>query len=124
MNTTKILGVVALSAMLSGCMSHKHAVFFDAGSTKLSKSSKEVLMGSVEESKCPWKDITLIGYTDKKGNKKSNIKLADKRVDAVSAALISMGVKPSKIRKVASTEASIDNNANLKHARRVQLIIK
>jgi outer membrane protein OmpA-like peptidoglycan-associated protein len=125
MKTNKVLGVAVLTAMLSGCMTHQHAVYFDTGSSKLTKASKEVLMGAAKETNCPWKEVTLTGFTDKTGGKMSNIKLSDKRVASVNTELMNLGIKPKKINTVASSMSSIDKtNKNLSQARRVEIIIK
>jgi OOP family OmpA-OmpF porin len=124
MKTNKILGLAVLTAMLSGCMTHKHAVYFDTGSSKLSKGSKDVLVGAAKESNCIWKEVTLTGFTDKTGSKTNNVKLSNKRVSAVREELMTLGVKAKKINIVPGSAMSIDTNPPMSQGRRVEILIK
>ncbi|MCE3231998.1 MAG: OmpA family [Rickettsiaceae bacterium] len=121
---SKFLGMAILAVTLSACVTHKHAVYFGSGGSKLDKEDKLILAQTMKEVSLGQK-ITLTGFTDKQGGTKTNIKLADKRVAAVNAELIKMGVSPKKIRLVSSSDSSIDKAvSNLGEARRVELLVK
>jgi outer membrane protein OmpA-like peptidoglycan-associated protein len=82
-------------------------VYFSFDSAKLDTKAQAVIRGVLAaEKKYDPAHVKLTGYTDRAGNPTYNDVLAKERVDAVSKALWSNGVKPSKL------EISISGEAN------------
>ena len=67
----------------------------------------------------------IVGHTDAKGNREYNLKLSQRRADAIREALINpFGIKPARIEAVGLGEEQLLNRSNPEAAenRRVQLI--
>jgi OOP family OmpA-OmpF porin len=74
-------------------------VLFGFDKYKLSSTGEQVLdMIITELNKTEYKSISLDGYTDRFGTAKYNLKLSQKRADAVKAYLVAHGVDASKIK--------------------------
>lgn len=72
---------------------------FEFNSATIPDSQKAKMFYNYDLAKCDMaKAITVIGYADKTGNSRYNFDLGLARASAVSEALISHGVDPSKIR--------------------------
>lgn len=100
------------------------SVYFASGASAISAEGAEKLAEWVENAKAleAGYSIVLNGFTDKRGPAELNLRLANKRIQAVKAALIGLGVPQSSI---LSGYMGIDlQQEDLANARRVQLLIK
>lgn len=74
------------------------SIHFSTGDYKLKQSSKRILNNIVQVMK-EYEDVRfdIQGHTDATGNKDLNLKLSQKRVEAVSAYLISQGIEACRL---------------------------
>ena len=74
------------------------AVLFARGSAVLKKGSGKVLDTVAADLKKNDNKFTVQGHTDSTGTEAGNMKLSQKRADAVKAALVKRGIKAERIR--------------------------
>ena len=86
----------------------KLEVYFASGKAKLTANSKRTLRELAKKlNSKERKDerYQILGYTDDRGNDKSNLKLSQKRADAVVTELVKNGVDKSRLEAVGMGEA-------------------
>ena len=93
-----------------GCLVEeiKLEVYFASGKAKLTANSKRTLRELAKKlNSKERKDerYQILGYTDDRGNDKSNLKLSQKRADAVVTELVKNGVDKSRLEAVGMGEA-------------------
>lgn len=76
----------------------KGDMLFARGSATLNKNSNKVLDEVALELKKNQNKFTIHGHTDSTGTEAGNMKLSQKRADAVKAALVKRGIKAERIR--------------------------
>lgn len=75
-----------------------HGLKFNQGSDKIPPEAHSILINLVNTlKKATSVRVEIRGYTESRGNKRSNIKISQKRADAVRAFLISNGLEPHRI---------------------------
>jgi OmpA-OmpF porin, OOP family len=74
------------------------SMLFASGSAVLKKGSGKVLDGVAAELKKSDNKFTVQGHTDSIGSEAANMKLSQKRADAVKAALVKRGIKAERVR--------------------------
>ena len=76
------------------------SIFFPPGSTTVDDIRKEKLRQHAEYLKLnPVKIVTLVGYTDGRGNRNYNLAITEERLTAVSKWLRACGVLPGQIQR-------------------------
>ena len=124
MKTNKILGTALLVGLLSACThTNKYTLYFDNGSSTLTKENKQKLMKITSDAKFDKAKVVISGHADGKGNLKDNIKLSDKRVIATDKEIVELGVMPKKLVKLASSEKSVSPGKDLSQERRVDITV-
>ena len=121
----KISGAFAALLMLSAC-SHgavmcenfkeefRHdEVLFSTGKAELTPEGKSVLDRQIEWlKKNPNKKIVVQGYTDPRGTEAYNMKLGEKRADAVKNYIVKAGVNPNRVSVVSMGETELATTQN------------
>ncbi|MDS4013498.1 MAG: OmpA family protein [Candidatus Accumulibacter sp.] len=106
----------------------KRTVYFAFGEAAIDEEGGEVLRQNAQKLK---EDsqlvVTLVGHTDNLGSPAYNLAVADKRVEAVSERLRSLGVARSQIRRLPvgsehSSKIRCDGEACRRTMRRVELV--
>ncbi len=120
-----LLGVFGALLMLSGCASDatkceafkevfkQNQVFFATGKAQLTPESKKVLDKQIAWLKAnPTKKIIVQGYADPRGTEAYNMKLGQKRADAVKAYFVQSGINADRVSVVSfgSTELATTQN--------------
>jgi outer membrane protein OmpA-like peptidoglycan-associated protein len=104
------------------------AIQFDLGSARIRPSSYSALGLMADALYSPYLQgycFLVVGHTDSRGSREFNLKLSDKRAEAIRAALINpFGIGPGRIEAVGLGEEQLLNSADPKaeENRRVQLI--
>ena len=100
-----------------------HAVFFDSGMIELHEEAKATLrdVAEIMEKRSQW-DVTLIGFTDSKGDLATNKQLSMRRAIAVKNFLGQNGVPFDHIHIAAAGE--ISDGPDDAHNRRVEIELK
>lgn len=70
-------------------------IYFDTGSAALSNSEQKKLIDIIPDLKK--RDVYLVGYADPRGSENFNLKLSQKRAQAVAAFLHNLGIAVSRI---------------------------
>jgi len=76
----------------------KGDLLFDTGSATIKKGSGKLLDQLVPELQKSQGKFTVQGHTDSRGTYDGNMKLSQKRADAVKDALVKRGIDPKRIR--------------------------
>ena len=122
---TKVLGALGVLLMLSGC-SHSAVmcenfkeefrhdeVLFSTGKADLTPEGKNVLDKQIAWLKeNPKKKIIVEGYADPRGTEAYNMKLGEKRADAVKNYITRAGINPNRVAVVSmgATELATTQN--------------
>ena len=121
----KVLGALGVLLMLSGC-SHgavkcegfkeefRHdEVLFSTGKAELSPQGKKVLDKQIAWLKeNPKKKIIVEGYTDPRGTEAYNMKLGEKRAEAVKNYITKAGINPNRVAVVSLGETELATTQN------------
>lgn len=121
----KVLGAFCALLMLSGC-SHSavkcegfkeefrhNEVLFSTGKAELTPEGKKVLDKQIEWlKKNPTKKIIVEGYTDPRGTEAYNMKLGEKRADAVKNYITKSGINPNRVSVVSMGETELATTQN------------
>ena len=121
----KVLGALGVLLMLSGC-SHsaikcegfkeefRHdEVLFSTGKADLTPEGKKVLDKQIAWLKeNPKKKIIVQGYTDPRGTEAYNMKLGEKRAEAVKNYITKAGINPNRISVVSMGETELATTQN------------
>ena len=122
----KVLGALgAMLLMLSAC-SHgavkcegfkeefRHdEVLFSTGKAELTPEGKKVLDNQIAWlKKNPDKKIIVQGYTDPRGTEAYNMKLGEKRADAVKNYIVKAGINPNRVSVVSMGETELATTQN------------
>ena len=117
-----------LSEQLNSLAQMTVAIEFDLDSARIKPSSFSALGLMADSLYSPYLlgyCFLVVGNTDLRGSREYNLKLSDRRAEAICAALINpFGIRPARIEAVGLGEEQLLNRANPKAAenRRVQLI--
>lgn len=107
---------------------NRRTVFFAFGETVVDEESLETLRQNASKLKeDPQLVVTLVGHTDNLGSAAYNLAVADKRIEAVSDKLRSLGVPRSQIRRLPlgaeyASKQRCDSEACRRTMRRVELV--
>lgn len=97
------------------------AVRFDAGSSKLSPSTRRALDGiakEIQRSDPSFEKIRIFGRSDATGNSEENLRISQERADNVRDYLISKGIPEDKLESVGKGPAALNTAATAaQHAR-------
>ncbi|MBO4643168.1 MAG: OmpA family protein [Alphaproteobacteria bacterium] len=121
----KVLGALGVLLMLSGC-SHSAVkcegfkeefrhdeVLFSTGKAELTPEGKKVLDKQIAWLKeNPKKKIIVEGYTDPRGTEAYNMKLGEKRADAVKNYITKAGINPNRVAVVSMGETELATTQN------------
>ncbi|MBO4519956.1 MAG: OmpA family protein [Alphaproteobacteria bacterium] len=121
----KVLGALGVLLMLSGC-SHSAVkcegfkeefrhdeVLFSTGKAELTPEGKKVLDKQIAWLKeNPKKKIIVEGYTDPRGTEAYNMKLGEKRADAVKNYITKAGINPNRVAVVSLGETELATTQN------------
>ena len=121
----KMSGVLGALLMLSAC-SHgavvcenfkeefRHdEVLFSTGKAELTPEGKRVLDNQISWlKKNPDKRIVVQGYTDPRGTEAYNMKLGEKRADAVKNYIVKAGINPNRVSVVSMGETELATTQN------------
>jgi outer membrane protein OmpA-like peptidoglycan-associated protein len=99
----------------------KETVYFDNDSYSLSQQSKTYLLSKIDIFNQT--ELDILGYTDVNGDETYNLKLSQKRAEAVNNFLIKNGVDKNHIKSVKGLGEST-TYSTLKENRRVNIITK
>ncbi len=106
----------------------RRVVYFAFGETMIDSESADILRQNAQKLKeDPQLVVTLVGHTDNLGSAAYNLAVADKRIEAVSDRLRSLGVPRSQIRRLPvgseqSSKQACDSEACRRTMRRVELV--
>lgn len=78
--------------------------FFDFNSAALTPEARRIVVEAAKALKGTSQPVTVIGYTDRAGSDAYNLRLSERRAEAVRQALIENGVEASRIRTVGEGE--------------------
>ena len=83
----------------NGDITIREKIVFAVGSSRISKVSFEALDRLVEliRNRMPNKKIHVVGYTDNRGSRASNIRLSDRRANSIMQYIIEKGLAPDNI---------------------------
>ena len=121
----RVLGAFGALLMLSAC-SHSAVmcegfkeefrhdeVLFSTGKAELTPEGKKVLDKQIAWLKDnPKKKIIVQGYTDPRGTEAYNMKLGEKRADAVKNYIVKAGINPSRVSVVSMGETELATTQN------------
>ena len=121
----KVLGALGILLMLSGC-SHSAVkcegfkeefrhdeVLFSTGKAELTPEGKNVLDKQIAWLKeNPKKKIIVEGYTDPRGTEAYNMKLGEKRANAVKNYITKAGINPNRVAVVSMGETELATTQN------------
>ena len=121
----KILSALGVLLMLSGC-SHSAVkcegfkeefrhdeVLFSTGKAELTPEGKKVLDKQIAWLKGnPKKKIIVEGYTDPRGTEAYNMKLGEKRANAVKNYITNAGINPNRVAVVSMGETELATTQN------------
>lgn len=100
-NITKVEAVLApkTAAPAPKAASPKdYLVFFDLDKANLTAEAKKIISDVVAQAKATGaKTINVVGYTDRSGSAQHNLRLSDRRAEAVQAYMASLGVPRENI---------------------------
>jgi outer membrane protein OmpA-like peptidoglycan-associated protein len=117
-----------LSEQLAKLSQLNFAIQFDLGSARIRPVSFKAVGYMADALYHPYLlgyRILIVGHTDARGNRESNLKLSQQRAEAIRAALINpFGINPNRLEAIGLGEEQLLNRANPEAAenRRVQLI--
>lgn len=106
----------------------RRVVYFAFGEAMIDSESAEILRQNAQKLKeDPQLVVTLVGHTDNLGSAAYNLAVADKRIEAVSDRLRSLGVPRSQIRRLPvgseqSSKQPCDSETCRRTMRRVELV--
>ena len=106
-----------LTKELKGLQAKKGLIVFKTGSAEIDTVKSKVVLQAIHETimKVPGFKVQIEGHTDSVGDAKSNMKLSDKRADAVKKYLIDVCGTPSnrlKAKGFGDTVPVGDNNTD------------
>ena len=105
----------------TGAVANTLQVEFGFNQSSLDDSAKSMLMVVVREVRdTPGLTLDLEGYADPKGSRQYNVRLSQRRVEAVRAYLIEQGVQSNRI-KVSARGPTADGAASDRLKRRVDV---
>ena len=121
----KVLSTFAALLMLSAC-SHSAVkcedfkeefrhdeVLFSSGKAELTPEGKKVLDRQIEWLKAnPKKKIIVEGYTDPRGTEAYNMKLGEKRAEAVKGYIVKSGINSNRVAVVSMGETELATTQN------------
>ena len=121
----KVLGALGVLLLLSGC-SHSAVkcegfkeefrhdeVLFSTGKAELTPEGKNVLDKQIAWLKeNPKKKIIVEGYTDPRGTEAYNMKLGEKRANAVKNYITKAGINPNRVAVVSMGETELATTQN------------
>lgn len=102
-------------------------IYFDFNSTKVKGSVSTLNILQTYLANNPGVNVNLLGYADERGTEEYNLKLSQKRADAVASMLVNAGIDPSRINAQGKGEDISLNKATpeaYQLARRVAFVIK
>jgi len=102
-------------------------IYFDFNSTKVKGATNTINVLRTYLVNNPNVNVDLLGYADERGTEEYNIKLSQKRADAVAKMLVDSGVDPSRLNTIGKGEdISIDKTTPEAYtlARRVTFVVK
>ncbi len=103
------------------------SVLFASDKSELLGTAKTKLNQVADSLKQDGRDITILGHTDSQGNEDYNVKLSQRRADAVRQYLISRGVDQTKVKAEGKGKAEpIADNASPEgraNNRRVEIVL-
>jgi len=106
----------------------RRVVYFAFGESMIDQESAEILrLNAIKLKEDPQLVVTLVGHTDNLGSAAYNLAVADKRIEAVSDRLRSLGVAKNQIRRLPvgsekSSKQACDTEACRRTMRRVELV--
>ncbi len=106
----------------------KRTVYFEPGGTSVDYAAIEVLRENAQKLKeDPQLVVTLVGHTDNLGSAAYNLAVADRRIEAVSDRLRSLGVARNQIRRLPlgsedSNKLKCESEACRRLMRKVELV--
>ncbi|HPT50444.1 MAG TPA: OmpA family protein [Accumulibacter sp.] len=106
----------------------KRTVYFEPGGTSVDYAAIEVLRENAQKLKeDPQLVVTLVGHTDNLGSAAYNLAVADRRIEAVSDRLRSLGVARNQIRRLPlgsedSSKLKCESDACRRLMRKVELV--
>ncbi|CAM3031910.1 OmpA family protein [Acinetobacter celticus] len=104
-----------------------NVVHFALDRAELSLESQKVLDQFITVFKqYPELSVTLLGYTDSRANQHYNLRLAQRRIDAVQAYLLTQGITKQRIQTGAkgATDLQIDEKLKLAHAKSRRVVLQ
>ncbi|MES3037765.1 MAG: OmpA family protein [Bdellovibrionota bacterium] len=104
----------------------KNDVLFDLGKTDVKQNARDNLAELAEIlKKYPGDKLRITGYTDKTGSAEFNMKLSEKRAEAVRTQLTAGGVAPERTRALGKGEAQARGSETVPNAadRKVEIYI-
>ncbi|MBR1945373.1 MAG: OmpA family protein [Alphaproteobacteria bacterium] len=121
----KVLAALGVLLMLSGCSNNavkcegfkeefRHdEVLFSTGKADLTPEGKKVLDKQIAWlKKNPQKKIIIQGYTDPRGTEAYNMKLGEKRAEAVKKYITNAGINPDRVSVVSLGETELATTQN------------
>jgi OmpA-OmpF porin, OOP family len=101
-------------------------VYFDFNKSNLRADAQGVLNSVIAEAKKSGGSVSVTGYTDLVGSDAYNLRLSEKRADAVRTALINGGVAADKITVAGKGKADpvVNNPGPEQRNRRVEIIVQ
>ncbi len=134
----------AMVAVLAGCAGHQNRmassareapppaadpvpatyyVFFERWSADLSPDARGVIAGAARDAKrVSARHVRIVGYTDSKGDRAANEKLAKERAQRVATALVAEGVAPVALQLAEHPE--VEDVKTSQGGRRVRITLK
>jgi len=105
----------------------QNVVHFALDRTELSVASQSVLNQLIHVMKqYPQINVQLLGYTDSRASQAYNLKLAERRTQAVQQYLMTQGIDANRIRSAAkgAQELQTDANMQMAHAKSRRVVIE
>lgn len=111
---------------LNDTVKAQNIVHFALDSAVLSPASQTVLDGLIQALKpYPQAELKLLGYTDSRASQTYNLKLAERRIQAVQQYLIGQGIGANRIQSVAkgAQDLQSDSDMHIAHAKSRRVLI-